>query len=1104
MESHQRVLAETEAKLYSTMKNLHGLEASHASLREKHDSLSDKFNKLCDSAVDMGWNYCPEKSSDFSHIPCVNPEMLETDSAVGHYALQRLLGQGQFSMVYSAFKNNESSVANTQRFPTEAEALPLGAAVAIKSIEKRSVPGIQDIIRLENEVHALMRLRDINPDLQSDANPVGRSNVVRFYEVLHGPRYLHIVTECMPLDMYGFMQQFRARINSDVGAVLVRDVSAGLYHLQQHGICHRDIKPENLLVSVSRHDISVKICDMRLCAFVQPVHQPSIMTADGEGDGEDDAPVASLKVRDLHASRNLGNTQTRSPLPNSTLLSGFEGSPGFFAPEILLHSSYCGFCADVFSLGCVALEILTKPSFFSRTWLPPYEALHTENAPEFPRMIRAAAASAVGEVGRVHCGISNTARYNESSICGLLACLLDFRPNFRPTPSALLQHTWIANADRFRAVAALHDRVAGQTLRVPGASKILFSPIGSPAASPQSSAFPSAVTSANSSPQNSRASSPLCSPLSSPFASPRANLHSPDWNTLKNEDERVVRAQRSRLSDVLRGRHALGETPGSQSGKYGGNVTNRNIVAPIVPRAPAPGGADLSMPLMISNFAPPALVPSTPPHHRNVCATIRQSGEPESALKLSSNMPNDVEEKYARKAGKSDDKQISRRQSTQSNGAYYAAAPLIFSQPGTVDINEMSMGQVAQLMIQRMQEKETAFPHSDRAGKESIRLLTRVGKPNKERVLPSQLLKANLSDEENTDDELVIHSPVRPTKLGQLKNLKHSSSEPPSETKNASGINESIPFGARIHSILRRQSLYKSQRESHQALELREQEREAETQTYPKDSLARSIASERESGQDLDALDTAMSALLEPRNQRCTDLESAIDGNILAINTAMNEVQRCFTPPSRGEVKADNTDIRRSQLTPDYTAPNKAAGMVSSLAGDCISPEPGSSILPSAGGSSLNGSGSHTLVRFVLGEDALRVNSRRSSNANIPLVLVPRSKKQSWSRADLQGSKSLSGRVVVDRFREGIGKRKGLQSVRKLRAPDPMQASELIDPGQRQEQQMNGGSHIPNAHPRPASSTHDLHNPYLTTIPHNEIHTHSAGMMGRGARKVAI
>lgn len=48
---------------------------------------------------------------------------------------------------------------------------------------------------------------------------------------------------------------------------------------------------------------------------------------------------------------------TRAVTSQDHMLRDFCGSPGFFAPEILLSECYDGMKADVWSLGCILLEV---------------------------------------------------------------------------------------------------------------------------------------------------------------------------------------------------------------------------------------------------------------------------------------------------------------------------------------------------------------------------------------------------------------------------------------------------------------------------------------------------------------------------------------------------------------------------------------------------------------------------------------------------------------------------------------------------------------------------------------------------------------------------
>jgi serine/threonine protein kinase len=48
---------------------------------------------------------------------------------------------------------------------------------------------------------------------------------------------------------------------------------------------------------------------------------------------------------------------TKAVTSDYDALRDFCGSPGFFAPEMLLADSYDGFKADVWSVGCILLEV---------------------------------------------------------------------------------------------------------------------------------------------------------------------------------------------------------------------------------------------------------------------------------------------------------------------------------------------------------------------------------------------------------------------------------------------------------------------------------------------------------------------------------------------------------------------------------------------------------------------------------------------------------------------------------------------------------------------------------------------------------------------------
>lgn len=74
----------------------------------------------------------------------------------------------------------------------------------------------------------------------------------------------------------------------------------------------------------------------------------------------------------------------------SELLTDFCGSPGFFAPEMLIHGSYFGDKADVWSCGCILLELILGHERFCDVWMTAYDFEVLQDKARFEDMIQSA------------------------------------------------------------------------------------------------------------------------------------------------------------------------------------------------------------------------------------------------------------------------------------------------------------------------------------------------------------------------------------------------------------------------------------------------------------------------------------------------------------------------------------------------------------------------------------------------------------------------------------------------------------------------------------------------------------------------------------------
>lgn len=240
-------------------------------------------------------------------------------------------------------------------------------------------------------------------------------NIIAFQEVKHLQNNLYIVTEYFPMDLFGFMDIYKAEVDDNISSVIVGELMAALQHMAVHRIAHRDLKPENILIALTTRSMRMKLCDFGL---------------------------------------------SRTYTSESTHLSDFCGSPGFFAPEVYLDKSYDGVKTDIFSAGCIALEMPVSQKFFKERWIAVYSLAKQRREADFTSQIKYAIDGARSELARVY--------HPEIGSC--VSEMLEFYPGKRANLLILLQKPWITEANVLDAVAKLN----GKPCSPPTFGKLLF------------------------------------------------------------------------------------------------------------------------------------------------------------------------------------------------------------------------------------------------------------------------------------------------------------------------------------------------------------------------------------------------------------------------------------------------------------------------------------------------------------------------------------------------------------------------------------------------------------------------------------------------------
>jgi len=161
-----------------------------------------------------------------------------------------------------------------------------------------------------------------------------------------------IVMEWLPRNLNQVLQQLRTEKRGRVSPVdacsWLAHISLGVAAIHQEGFIHRDLKTANILLDEQRQ--RCKIADLGVS---RPLHRRE----DKQSPDNDVAEEASqVSVRSERTKLSMATS-----VEPQSILSGYTVRPGtnaYTSPEALRSSAY-GTSSDVFSMGCVLLEMLT-------------------------------------------------------------------------------------------------------------------------------------------------------------------------------------------------------------------------------------------------------------------------------------------------------------------------------------------------------------------------------------------------------------------------------------------------------------------------------------------------------------------------------------------------------------------------------------------------------------------------------------------------------------------------------------------------------------------------------------------------------------------------
>ncbi|KAE9005712.1 hypothetical protein PF005_g13035 [Phytophthora fragariae] len=207
--------------------------------------------------------------------------------------------------------------------------------LAIKAIDKQKLIDLVSLHRISSEIASL-----------SDP-AIRHAGILELVDVIHTRKHIYLVTERGGKDLFEFFGAHLDGVTEDIIRPLFLHLAQAVEVLHRNNYCHRDLKPENVLYSPEDAHL-IKLIDFGLC--------------------------------------------TKAVSEHGQALHDFCGSPGFFAPELLLHESYDGLKADIWSIGCILLELVLGNTLFSSIWMSMYELSILKEPKKFAECVKVALA----------------------------------------------------------------------------------------------------------------------------------------------------------------------------------------------------------------------------------------------------------------------------------------------------------------------------------------------------------------------------------------------------------------------------------------------------------------------------------------------------------------------------------------------------------------------------------------------------------------------------------------------------------------------------------------------------------------------------------------
>ncbi|KAF3506055.1 hypothetical protein F2Q69_00002576 [Brassica cretica] len=335
--------------------------SSSSSSSDKADEV-EKQERLLAVTADESCSFTTNEGGDSSSTVSNTSPVYSSGNIITSWLKGDLLGRGSFGSVYEGISGD-------------------GDFFAVKEVSliDQGSQAQECIQQLEREIALLSQLQ--------------HQNIVRYRGTAKDGSNLYIFLELVSQgSLLKLYQKYPLR--DSVVSTYTRQILDGLKYLHGEGFIHRDIKCANILVDASG---AVKLADFGLAKvsklndiksskgtpFWMAPEVINLKRTDGYGSSAD---IWSLGCTVLELlTRKIPYCDLENPVSKLNDIKSSKGTPFWMAPEVinLKRTDGYGSSADIWSLGCTVLELLTRKIPYCDLENP-YQALFRIGKGELP------------------------------------------------------------------------------------------------------------------------------------------------------------------------------------------------------------------------------------------------------------------------------------------------------------------------------------------------------------------------------------------------------------------------------------------------------------------------------------------------------------------------------------------------------------------------------------------------------------------------------------------------------------------------------------------------------------------------------------------------